>query len=146
MIFRVTRALTAYETIIVCAGSTEEARYKAEVEPERWDESVEAGFGDDPEIIDIREDTPVNHAEELRKLAARPVPPIAAKTAAAEVERGYGYNAPSELREVLSALDAWVAGGRPDGPVQPGDAAHPYGRLVTALTVYDIAIRRSFEH
>ena len=81
--------------------------------------------------------------EQLVKLAAlqEGTPVLGARAAQTHGERGWGCPTPDELQEVLDALDDWTSGDRHImGTAQPRDPA--YGRVVTALTRFDIALCR----
>lgn len=70
------------------------------------------------------------------------VPVVGADAALAHTERGYGAPAPEALDAVHAALDGWDGVRVHPRDLTPG-VATPYTRVVTALTRYHYAVRRS---
>lgn len=77
---------------------------------------------------------------ELNRLAARPVPPIAARAAANWTLTA--PPAPDALIDVWIAVEDWVEAGRPPyGPPHSDPRNDPYARLLSNLTVFDTHVR-----
>lgn len=87
----------------------------------------------------------LDRVKELEALANRETPVLGADAAAAHTRRGYGYICPDELGYVWTALEEWVEAKRPQPRLETliGQARHPYARLITALTTYQLACERS---